>query len=107
MARFIPSKNSTQCRTHHEKKIQDLKKQKHPAPEKEYLRRYYYENYLIRRLGEVHLRVELLGFVEDLRTMPQCHVSGEELDELRDSIEAVIADFDNLRKPPDIRLEIG
>lgn len=101
MARFIPSKSSTQCRTHHEKKIQDLKKMKHPAPEREYLRRFYYENFMIRRLGEAHLRDELKGFVEDLRAMPKCTVVGVELDELRDSIEAVLAEFGNILKLPD------
>lgn len=37
--------------------------------------------------------------------MPECSVGGEELDELRDSIEIVLAEFANILRPPEVRVQ--
>lgn len=60
MARFIHLKNSTQCRTHHEKKLKELKRgNSKENVEVRNLRKFYDENYTIRRLKEDHLKVEI------------------------------------------------
>lgn len=43
-----------------------------------------------------------MGFVEDLRAKQECHVVGEELDEMRDSIDTVLAGFADMLKLPHV-----
>lgn len=69
MSRFIKSKTATQCRTHHEKRISDYKgkEEKTEKPEVKYLKQFYYEKYVIRRLPEDHLKTELMFFLDEMR----------------------------------------
>lgn len=68
MARFIHLKNSTQCRTHHEKKLKELKMwHGKENVEVRNLRRFYDEHYTIRRLKEGHLRLEIKECLREKR----------------------------------------
>lgn len=68
MSRFLRLKDSTQCRTHHEKKLKELKL----GNEKEdvevlNLRRFYDEQFTIRRLKEDQLKKEIRGCLREKR----------------------------------------
>lgn len=90
MARFIKSKTPTQCRTHHEKRISDYKRNKEEKdkPEVKYLQQFYYEKYVIRRLPEDHLKTELMFFLDEMRKIEA--ITDSQLEELRDSINPIL-----------------
>lgn len=67
--RRLLNKTAEQCRTHHDKKMNDFKKKVSKNKRDRYLvYKFYYENIKIRKLDEGHLRKEILHFLEDTLT---------------------------------------
>lgn len=64
--RRLLNKSAEQCRTHHDKKMNDFKEKVHHKRRDHYLvYKFYYENIKIRKLDEAHLRKEILHFLEE------------------------------------------
>lgn len=60
------NKTAEQCRTHHDKKMNEFKKKVNKKRIDHYLvYKFYYENIKIRKLDEAHLRKEILHFLEE------------------------------------------
>ena len=60
------NKTAEQCRTHHDKKMNEFKKKVSKKKRDHYMvYKFYYENIKIRKLDEAHLRKEILHFLEE------------------------------------------
>lgn len=64
MSKYIKHKNPTQCRTHHEKKIGELRLENSENAEIQNLHNFYRQNYISRLLDIGHLKKELLYFIK-------------------------------------------
>lgn len=63
MSKYL-QKTSTQCRTHHEKKLKEITLHTKQHPELKNISIFYHQNYKQRLLGFPHLQRELLSLVE-------------------------------------------